>query len=120
MFKKNIVIGIISSFVPIILLSYAFGKNNGCNILNFKYPQMVRMLLIMFIIINVLAFPLFKKLNIKNYFIIGAILSVIYSSIGRFSGVPQQLLKMNPNKFQFNALILWTLFYGLIIKYLVV
>ena len=117
--KKNIVIGLIASFVPIVLMSFAFEKNDGCSISDKNYPQMVRSLIVMFVVLNVVLIPLLSKLKIKNYYIIGAILSVVYSSIGRFSGVPQNILKIDPNIFQLNALVLWTLYYGLFIKNLV-
>ncbi len=118
-FKKNITIGLIASFVPIVLMSFAFEKNNGCSISDKNYPQMIRSLIIMFVVLNVVLLPLLSKLNIKNYYIIGAILSVVYSSTGRFSGIPQKIFKIDPNMFQLNALVLWTLYYGLLIKNLV-
>ena len=73
----------------------------------------------MFIVVNVILLPLFSKLNIQNYYIIGAILSLLYSSTARYLGSPQNLLKINPNTFQLKALVIWTLYYGLIIGNLV-
>ena len=118
-FKKNIIIGIIASFVPIILLSFTFDKNDGCSISGYNYPQIVITMPIMFIVLNVILIPLLSKLKIENYYMVGAILSVVYSSIGRFSGIPQNILKMDPNIFQLSALVLWTLYYGLFIGNLV-
>jgi len=118
-FKKNITIGLIASFVPIVLMSFAFEKNDGCSISDKNYPQIVRTMLIMFVVLNVILLPLLSKFKIKNYFIIGAILSVVYSTTGRFSGIPQKIFKIDPNMFQLNALVLWTLYYGLVVKNLV-
>ncbi len=117
MFKKSIIVGLIASFVPIYMMSYQF---KDCVKNGYNYPQTVRMLPIMFIILNIILLPLLNKFfNIKNYFIIGAIMSIIYSTIGRLQGVPQKLFNMNPNLFQLSALVIWTLFYGLVIKNLI-
>ncbi len=117
--KKNIIIGIIASLVPIVIMSLVLDKTCSISNYNFNYPKTIRMLLVMFVIINVTLLPLLSKLNINNYYIIGAILSLIYSSIGRYYKAPQKILKIDPNQYQFNALILWTLYYGLFINNLV-
>lgn len=119
MLKKNIIIGLLASFVPMVLLSNAFNKK-GTHIIgkhnmfgNFIY------LPIMFAVINIIMLPILSYFNIKNYFLIGAILSVIYSSIGRFTGIPQQVFNTDPNMFQFNAVALWALYYGIVIRWLI-
>jgi len=117
--KKNIIIGLVASFVPLMLMSFTFDKNKTCYIDGFNYLKIVKQMPIMFVIINIILLPLLSKLNIKNYYIIGAILSVVYSSIGRYNQIPQNLFKMDPNIFQLKAVVLWTLFYGLFIDNLV-
>lgn len=103
-----ILIGILSSFVPIILISYKQGKlvENWYKIIT------------MFVLLNIIFMPLLNMLNINNMYVIGAILSIIYSSIGRFIfKVPTNIFKMeDPNYFHLYALLIWIPYYGLVIN----
>ena len=110
--KKDVVFGLLAAYVPIILLSNGFGKN--CVVDNLVYTDMIKTLPILFVVVNVLGMMIMRFLGINNYFIIGAILSVVYSGIGRYAGIPQKIFKMDPNTFQQNAVVLWALFYGLV------
>ncbi len=119
MINKNLVIGLLAAFVPIYLTSYEYKDNcikNGINYLN-----IVRNTPIIFAILNIILIPLFNILGITNWYIIGALFSIIYSSMGRFiSQIPQKVFEMNnPNYFHLYALIIWTLFYGIFIQYIV-
>ena len=114
---KNIIIGIIASLVPLVIMSFVVDKKDSMS--NFNYLKNIIMFIVMFVVLNVTLLPLLSKLNINNYYIIGAILSLVYSSIGRYYKSPQKIFKINPNLYQFSALILWTLYYGLFINNLV-
>lgn len=68
-----------------------------------------------FAVANVVLLPLLFKMGIRNYFLIGAILSLVYSSVGRFIfKVPQETLCTSPLLFQLQALVIWTIVYGII------
>ncbi len=117
--KRNLIIGLLASFVPIYMTSYKF--INNCTKNGINYPQLVRNTPIIFAILNIILIPLFNYFNINNWFIIGAIFSIIYSSMGRFiSGIPTKVFELeNPNYFHLYALIIWTLFYGFFIQYII-
>ena len=118
MFKRNIIIGLLASFVPLYLISIEF-KNN-CNKNNINFPQLVRSIPISFAIINIILIPFLNFLGIYNWFLIGAVLSIVYSSMGRFiSKIPQKIFEMeNENYFHIYAFFIWTLFYGFFIGYI--
>lgn len=110
--KVSIIIGSLASLVPIYLQSFAY--DDRCIKNGISYPNSVRSIIPTFIFINIVSLYIFRKLNIKNYFLIGAVLSVIYSSMGRYYKVPQKVFGMNPNKFQLQAIFLWSIIYGII------
>ena len=119
MLKKNIIIGIIACIEPIIELSVIFNKSCSISNFDYTYPEIVRIIFVIYVGLNILLLPLLSKLNINNYYIIGAILSIIFSSIFRYYKVPQKVYNMDPNIFQIGSLLLWSLYYGIIINYLV-
>ena len=121
--QKSVLIGTLASLVPIVVLGLPFykaeqarkrGEQPDCAPRG-SYPKMVWSLPLGFALTNLALLPLLYKLGVRNYFAIGAILSVLYSSFGRFvAKVPQEVLCTNPTSFQISALVLWALVYGLI------
>ncbi len=111
---KDGLFGLILAYVPIISMSYYFDKETVKN--EFSYTNMIRSVPIIFLILNILSMAIFRTLNINNMFIIGIIMSIIYSSIGRFMfNIPTRVFDMNnPNMFHIYALITWSLVYGII------
>lgn len=101
-----------ASSVPIFIITNKFGKK--CNIDKFNLPTIIKGIPLFFGIINAIFLPIFRKLNITNLFIIGALLSFIYSSTGRYIGIPQKILEVDPNKFQISAIFIWAIFYGIV------
>lgn len=117
MIIKDFVAGLIASFVPLTAMSFKF-DNRDCTKNGFSFTNAVRTIPIFFGIINVIVFYLLRLLGIRNFFLIGFIFAIIYSSFGRFvSGVPTKVFDMeNPNYFHLYAIITWGLFYGIIIQ----
>ena len=130
MLKKSIIIGIIACIEPIIEFSLIFDKTcsipygrvaKQANIPNFNYtyPELVTIIFLIYVGLNIILLPLLSKLNINNYYIIGAILSIIFSSIFRYYNIPQQMYNIDPNIFQIGSAFFWLLYYGVVINYLV-
>jgi len=112
------IIGIIASLVPLNLIGLAKEKDPSIDI---NYYQMVRYAPIVFGIFNVIFLSIINKFFPKlNYFIVGAMAAIIISSYGRFvQNIPTKVFKMkNPNMFHVNAVITWSLFYGIVVNYL--
>ncbi len=116
---KDFLIGTFTSFVPLYLMSYQF-DDKDCIKNAFSFPNAVRTLPIFFGISGVVAFYLFRLLGIHNFFLIGVIFAIYYSSIGRFyANIPTRVFELeNPNMFHVYAVIIWGLFFGFIVRFL--
>lgn len=110
---KDVTYGSLMSFVPITFLSTKF--DNTHEIEEISYTKLIRTIPITFAVIHTLFMILMRIFGINNFFIIGALISFIYSGLGRFgTGIPTKILKMkNPNMFHIGAFIVWSLVYGL-------
>lgn len=113
MLKKKIIVGFLLSFVPIFLTSFKFDKMKKNDV---NYKNIVRFAPFLFSFLHTIFMIIFEKYKIKNWYIIGATMSIIYSSIGRFLlDFPKKIFEMqNENMFHLYALIIWTIVYGLI------
>ncbi len=116
---KYFVYGLLATYVPLNLMGTHFHQANVFTKNNFPFINIIRYTPIIFGIINVIVFSILHWIGIKNFFLIGAIFSLIYSSMGRWiSEVPQRVFEMDPNQFQLQALIVWVLFYGIFIQFI--
>ncbi len=105
MLKRDIIIGLLASLVPIYLMSTV------CQQKSLKCPQ-VGLLVVTFVLLNVILLPLLRGLGITNYIYLGMILSIVYSSIGRFVGkVNEKIFEIEGNLFQLIAVALWAIVY---------
>lgn len=117
-YVSNLVLGLIASFVPIIMIGYQIERDDS---IEFDYINFVRNAPIFFAIFNLIYIYIIDNYtNIDNYFIIGAIAGLIISSFGRFiMDIPTKVFKLpDPNMFHIYGMVTWSLFYGVIFKYL--
>lgn len=106
-----IIVGLLASFIPINII----GINN-----NVKLRHLVLYTPIGLAIFNLLYLSIITKFT-DNYWFIGFLASIFISSFGRFiMRIPQDILEMqNPNMFHLYALIIWSLYYGIIGKFII-
>jgi hypothetical protein len=108
-----LVIGLIASLVPILLVGSSAEKDPSIDL---NYYEFVRYTSMFFMIFNLIYLSLMEYLDVKNYFLIGAIAALLISSYGRFvQEIPTKIFKLeNPNMFHVYALLIWTPYYGII------
>jgi hypothetical protein len=113
-FIKDLVFGMLSAYVPLNMMSSQFGVNSTKN--GFSYTNAIRFFPILYGVINAGLMPLMRHLRINNYFIIGFIFAIVYSSFGRFMAeIPQRVFEMEDvNRFHLQSVVTWGLFYGIV------
>lgn len=98
-----------SLFIPIIpsivLYSNLKNINKVINIGLLSFPLMI----ILYIIGEKYLLP-----EVKNLLIFGAIMGLIYSTLGIINKVPQKYINMTPIKFQISAIIIWSVYIKLL------
>ena len=117
----NFVTGCLASLVPITILSTKYLTPDGsCSKNGIIYPKIVQQIIPLLIVLNMVMMPFLYYLKITNFIVIGVVMALIISGIGRFySEIPTKVLDMkNPNHFHFYAILIWGLFYGIVISYL--
>ena len=113
---KHFVFGMLTSFVPIITLSFYHGRMIKHDL---DYALMARWSPLIFGMINMLVFVVAESYGVVDYFLIGAVMSMIYSSFARYHELPEKLLKMeNPNYYHVLSLVIWGIVYGVGMDYL--
>ena len=81
-FIKDLAFGMLSAYVPLNMMSSQFGVNSTKN--GFSYTNAIRFFPILFGVVNAGLMPMMRHMRINNYFIIGFIFAIVYSSFGRF------------------------------------
>ena len=104
MWHKNIfLISLLNPIVPFL----AIWKSRGI-----FFPQ-IFLIWPLFYLLNSLVFPLIVQAPLL---MIGPIMGLVYSTIARVWGSPDKIFRgVDPNRFQLNAIILWTIFFWLIL-----
>ena len=110
----DFLMGMLMAYVPIWILSYYF--HNKSQIADINYSEFIISTPLIFGLINIIFLPIFRSLEINNFYLIGAIMSIVYSGIGRFYlNITDKVFQMNnPNMFHLYALVIWTVVYGII------
>lgn len=113
-FIKDLVFGMLSALVPLNSMSKFFDINSTKN--GFSYTNAVKYYPILFALTNAGLMPLMRHYHINNFFIIGFIFALIYSTVGRFRAeIPQRVYELKDvNNFHLQSLGVWGLFYGII------
>lgn len=117
MILKDFLLGVLTSTIPIFILTTK--SKDFCNkeILNF-IAYLPFLLGIINIFIYAIAETLISEYNLDKSFrflLAGLLAGFIYSSIVRFNfDIPDKVLGMDPNKFQIYAMIVWLFIYAFI------
>jgi hypothetical protein len=116
------IIGVLSwffSMLPSIYAELTFDKQNN-------WPTMILLLPILYGIVNILIFNVVLKLSnnselsyiFNNYFFIGFIMSIFYSTLGRMSNHAQSYNIQNINMLHVYAAILYIPLYGFLFNWI--